>query len=126
MCVIAAGNEGKDAKNSSPASSPDGITVGAVDSKWGLWESSNYGAVVHILAPGVDVLSTFPDGKTEVANGTSMASPHVAGLAAYLQAAENIGTVKELKDRIISLGTKGKATGVKRGTVNLVAYNGNK
>lgn len=126
LCVIAAGNSGTDAQNISPASSPDGITVGAIDSDWKLWERSNYGSVVHILAPGAEVLSTVPGGKTQVYNGTSMAAPHVAGLAAYLQAAEDIRTVEELKKRIISLGTEGKATGLKNGTVNLVAYNGNK
>ncbi|KAK2605857.1 hypothetical protein QQS21_003697 [Conoideocrella luteorostrata] len=128
LCVIAAGNEGVDAKNSSPASSPDGITVAAVDSKWELWKHSNYGSVVHILAPGVEVLSTYIGNDTAVKNdsGTSMAAPHVAGLAAYLAVAENIDTVKELKARILALGTKGKAINVKQGTVNLVAYNGNR
>lgn len=126
--MIAAGNEATDAEDRSPASSPDGITVAAIDDEWKLWQYSNYGSGVHILAPGVNVLSTYIGSKTATQedSGTSMAAPHVAGLAAYLAAAENINTVKELKARILALGTNGTATSVKQGTVNLVAYNGNK
>lgn len=128
LCVIAAGNEATDAEDRSPASSPDGITVAAIDDKWRLWQYSNYGPGVQILAPGVNILSTYIGSKTAIRedSGTSMAAPHVAGLAAYLAIAENINTVKELKARILSLGTNGTATSIKQGTVNLVAYNGNK
>ncbi|GAB0132377.1 subtilisin-like protease [Epichloe bromicola] len=128
LCVIAAGNEATDAEDRSPASSPDGITVAAIDDKWRLWQYSNYGSGVHILAPGVNVLSTYIGSKTATRedSGTSMAAPHVAGLAAYLAVVENINTVKELKARILALGTNGTATSVNQGTVNLVAYNGNK
>jgi subtilisin family serine protease len=81
--AVAAGNEAQDAKNSSPASEPSACTVGASDSKDQIAEFSNFGALVDIFAPGVDVLSSVPGGKTEEMSGTSMASPHVAGIAAY-------------------------------------------
>ncbi|TWU76115.1 Basic amino-acid permease [Metarhizium rileyi] len=126
LCVISSGNAGVDAKDTSPASSPHGITVAAIDAQWQMWKYSNYGPVVHILAPGVAVLSLAPGNKTATDDGTSMAAPHVAGLAAYLAVAENINTVKDLKARIISLGTKGKVPDLQSDTVNLVAYNGNK
>ncbi|EFZ02826.1 peptidase S8 family protein, Pr1J [Metarhizium robertsii] len=124
LCVISSGNVGVDASDWSPASSPDGITVGAIDANWRLWDHSNHGPVVHILAPGVDVLSLAPGNETKTGSGTSQAAPHVAGLAAYLAVAKNINTAKELKATILSLGTRDKATAVKDGTVNLVAYNG--
>lgn len=115
---------GVDASDWSPASSPDGITVGAIDANWRLWDHSNHGPVVHILAPGVDVLSLAPGNQTARESGTSQAAPHVAGLAAYLAVAKNINTAEELKASILSLGTRDKATAVKDDTVNLVAYNG--
>ena len=45
---------------------------------------SNFGAPVDVFAPGVDVTSTWNDGNTNTISGTSMATPHVAGYAAYL------------------------------------------
>lgn len=54
-----------------------------------------------------------------------MACPHVAGLAVYLQALENLNTPTAVKNRIIALGTTGRVTGSLNGSPNLSAYNGN-
>ena len=62
--AVAAGNEGADAINSSPASEPTVFTVGATDSSDRLASFSNYGSVVDILAPGVSILSTWNNGGT--------------------------------------------------------------
>lgn len=82
--ALAAGNDGADACNSSPASAGAGtnngiMTVAATDSndKEASW--SNYGKCVDIWAPGVSVLSTKKGGGTTTFSGTSMASPHGAG-----------------------------------------------
>jgi hypothetical protein len=62
--AVAAGNEAADAKTSSPASEPSVCTVGATDDTDTLAYYSNYGSLVDILAPGSDIKSTWPGGKT--------------------------------------------------------------
>jgi subtilisin family serine protease len=82
--AVAAGNDGADACNSSPARAGAGldngiVTVAATDSADQEASFSNFGACVDIWAPGVDVLSTRIRNGTTTASGTSAASPHVAG-----------------------------------------------
>lgn len=62
--AVAAGNEAGDASESSPASAKSACTVGATEDDDSLASYSNFGSVVDILAPGTDVLSTWPGGKT--------------------------------------------------------------
>jgi len=84
--TVAAGNEGANACNSSPARAGAGsnngiITVGATDSSNREASFSNYGSCVDIWAPGVSVVSTWSNGGMATASGTSMASPHAGGTA---------------------------------------------
>ncbi|KAI2615998.1 subtilisin-like protein [Hypoxylon sp. NC1633] len=128
--VVAAGNEAQDAANVSPASSPNAITVGAIDQTSDSRASfSNFGQIVDVYAPGVDVESVGISSNTasEVLSGTSMASPHIAGLAAYLMALEGLTNATAVSDRIKELGGATGA-GVRRnapGTTDVIANNGN-
>ncbi|KAK4058173.1 proteinase B [Microbotryomycetes sp. JL221] len=83
--AVAAGNDAKDACAYSPAASKEAITVGATSIGDELTYFSNHGPCTDVLAPGLNIRSTWNTGNNSVntISGTSMASPHVAGLAAY-------------------------------------------
>ncbi|HHY58403.1 MAG TPA: S8 family serine peptidase [Chloroflexi bacterium] len=90
--VVAAGNANSDACNASPAREPSAITVGATSNSDVRASFSNYGACLDIFAPGVSIVSAYYTSDTASAtlSGTSMASPHAAGVVArYLQSAPN-------------------------------------
>jgi subtilisin family serine protease len=125
--AVAAGNENTDAKNSSPASESTVCTVGASTSSDARASFSNYGSVVDIFAPGQNILSSWI-GSTTATNtisGTSMATPHITGLGAYLLALLGSKTPAQLCAYIASTAQSGKLTGIPSGTVNKLAFNGN-
>ncbi|PHH90134.1 hypothetical protein CDD83_4416 [Cordyceps sp. RAO-2017] len=124
--AVAAGNDNSDASGYSPASERTACTAGASTSSDAKSSFSNYGAPVRVFAPGSEVLSTWIGGGTNTISGTSMASPHVTGLGAYLAGLEGFSSPAALCKRIQQLATKDVLSGVPRGTVNLVAFNGAK
>ena len=111
--VVAAGNNGNTpAPNScvySPSSAPDAITVGATDLFDNKAGFSNIGKCVDVFAPGVRVLSSWHTGDTETLrlNGTSMAAPHVTGVAALYLGLRPTATPAEVSSVLIARSTRG-------------------
>jgi len=106
MFVAAAGNSATntDASPSYPAAydSPAIVSVAATDSTDSLAWFSNYGATsVDLAAPGVDIYSTLPGNRYGTMSGTSMATPHVAGVAALALAVDPSLSVAQLKSRLL-------------------------
>jgi len=92
--VAAAGNEGADTP-SYPAAYPEVIAVGAIDSNGTVPDWSNRNP--EVAAPGVDILSTYPDDTYETLSGTSMATPHVSATVALIQAARLTNGLQPLR-----------------------------
>ncbi|KAI1333188.1 serine protease [Xylariaceae sp. FL0255] len=123
--VVAAGNNNVDACTFSPASAPDAITVAAIDDEDNRASFSNFGRCVALFAPGCNIVSSWNlnSESYEVLSGTSMASPHVAGVAAYLMSRQDLRTPQAVKAQIISLATSNMIP-FTNGTANLIAFNG--
>jgi oryzin len=125
--TVAAGNDfGKDASQFSPASVKNAITVGAMDSDDNRANYSNIGTLVDVFAPGTQITSTWIGSNVAIntISGTSMASPHVAGLAAYLMALEGLSTPAEVTARIKQLAVDGIIQKPARNTVDSLIFNG--
>ncbi|MHB0878010.1 MAG: S8 family serine peptidase [Anaerolineae bacterium] len=89
VVVAASGNVGPSLPRGTamyPAAYPGVIAVGAVDGSGRVAGFSNSGSFLDVVAPGVSVFSTYPNGGYRFLDGTSMATPHVAGLAALVWA----------------------------------------
>ena len=110
--AVAAGNSGANACNYSPARAASAITVGATTSTDARASWSNFGSCLDIFAPGSGITSAWKNSNsaTKTISGTSMASPHVAGVAAlYLAAFPNAST-SSVAGALTSNATTGKVT----------------
>lgn len=108
VVIAAAGNSGSKGKRNTigyPAKYASAIAVGAVDSNNNRASFSSVGSELEVMAPGVNILSTVPGNGYDSYNGTSMASPHVAGAAALILSKNpNLSNV-QVRDRLRNTAT---------------------
>jgi len=122
--VVAAGNSGANACNYSPARAASAITVGATTSTDARASYSNFGSCVDIFAPGSSITSAWHknDTQTNTISGTSMASPHVAGVAALVLQGSPSASPSSVTNAILGNATSGKVTNAGTGSPNLLLY----
>ncbi|AST91496.1 S8 family peptidase [Sutcliffiella cohnii] len=108
VVVAAAGNSGAQGNRNTigyPARYSSVIAVGAVDSNNNRASFSSVGSELEVMAPGVSILSTVPGSSYASYNGTSMASPHVAGAAALLKAKYPNWSAAQIRNKLNSTTT---------------------
>ena len=124
VMVVAAGNDGSNACNYSPASEPSAITVGATTSSDARATYSNYGTCVDIFAPGSAITSAWSTGvaATNTISGTSMATPHVTGVAALVAQANPGAAPAAIASFITGSATPNRVSSTGTGSPNLLLY----
>ncbi|WP_018131546.1 S8 family peptidase [Effusibacillus pohliae] len=122
LVVAAMGNDDTD-QPSYPAAYPEVLAVTAVDENRQRATFSNYGSNAGVAAPGVSIASTFPGHRYAAMSGTSMASPHVAGLAGLIRSVNPGLSADQVKDIILrsstDLGPAGPDPYYGRGLINV-------
>ncbi len=120
--VVAAGNDNSNACNFSPARAANAITVGSTTSSDSRSSFSNFGNCLDIYAPGSSITSTWftSNSATNTISGTSMASPHVAGVVAlYLDDNPN-ASPSQIQSAIESAASVNKVSDARPGSPNLL------
>jgi aqualysin 1 len=120
--AVSAGNSNANACNFSPARTDTAITVGSTTNADARSSFSNHGSCLDVFAPGSSILSAdySSDTNTSTKSGTSMASPHVAGVAALYLAANPSATPAQVRDAIVNTGTKDVLTDTQIGSPNIL------
>ncbi|KAF8973400.1 hypothetical protein BGZ46_009930 [Entomortierella lignicola] len=125
--IVAAGNNAvTDACTSSPAGAPNTFTVASADKNDRVSPTTSYGVCVEVFAPGVLITSAWigSPSASNTLSGTSMATPHVAGVAALYLSSNSLPTAQSVFDKLISTATTGKITGNLNASPNRLIFNG--
>jgi subtilisin family serine protease len=120
--AVAAGNESADACDSSPARVLQALGAGASDRRDARASFSNTGACLDLFAPGLDITSDRNGGGQTTLSGTSMASPHVAGVAALCLERNPGSTAAQVERCVVEHATAGRLSGIGTGSPDLLLY----
>lgn len=124
LLVAATGNDAT-SQPGYPAAYPEVLAVSATDQNRNIASFSNYGEYVDVVAPGVNIASTYPGGQYVAMSGTSMATPHVAALAAMIRSANptlsNVQVMDMIRHTANDLGQTGKDEYYGYGEINMAS-----
>ena len=122
--AVAAGNSNANACNSSPARAANAITVGSITQSGARSSFSNFGTCLDIFAPGSSIPSAWWTSNTATAtlSGTSMASPHVAGVAALFKQANPSASSTTIRNAIVNGATTNVVGNPGTGSPNRLLY----
>ena len=123
--AVAAGNDSADACAGSPSGVTEAITVGATTAADAKASFSNFGSCVDWFAPGVNITSAWwlTDTSTNTISGTSMATPHTAGVAALYLQGNPAATAQQVRDALYNLTTKNIVTNAQSANNHLLFSN---
>ncbi|WP_059052141.1 S8 family peptidase [Paenibacillus senegalimassiliensis] len=111
VLIAATGNDNTE-RPGYPAAYPEVLSVSATDYNLQRAAFSNYGDYIDVMAPGESIASTYPDNQYAALSGTSMASPHVAALAALIRSVnpdlKNTEVMDLIRSSVIDLGATGR------------------
>ncbi|HZN05253.1 MAG TPA: S8 family peptidase [Pyrinomonadaceae bacterium] len=124
IAVAAGNNNGANACNSSPARAANAVTVGSTTTTDARSSFSNIGSCLDLFAPGSGILSAWATSNTATAtlSGTSMASPHVAGVAALYKQANPSASSSTIRNAIVNNATTGVVSNAGTGSPNRLLY----
>jgi serine protease len=122
--VVAAGNENQNACNVSPARAASAFTVGSTTSSDARSNFSNWGSCVDIFAPGSSITAAWHTSNTatNTISGTSMASPHVAGVVALYLQVNPSATPAQVKSAVVDLSTPNRISSPGTNSPNRLLY----
>jgi subtilisin family serine protease len=124
--TVAAGGSATDAGNFSPARVTEALTIGASSQNDCISSSTNYGAVVDMFAPGVNIIGPWSTSNTATAtlSGSSLSAPHVAGAVGIHLETNPTATAAQVQAALIAASTKDRLCNVPVGTANRLLYVG--